>query len=73
MIFEKAWVKMFGSYLAAQKMSPSDMFENVLPSPSRMVIIDVSKIDQYFDKLMSYDKNNYVMVTSSTKPAPGIV
>lgn len=49
------------------------MFENVLPSPSRMVIIDVSKIDQYFDKLMSYDKNNYVMVTSSTKPAPGIV
>lgn len=26
MIFEKAWVKMFGSYLAAEKMAMSDMF-----------------------------------------------
>jgi hypothetical protein len=26
MVFEKAWVKMFGSYLAAEYMSSSDMF-----------------------------------------------
>lgn len=45
MVFEKAWVKMFGSYLAAEKMSSSDMFENVLPAPCRSFIIDISKID----------------------------
>lgn len=42
------------------------MFENVLPSPCRMVIIDISKIDQVFDQLIDYDKKNYIMTTSST-------
>lgn len=45
MVFQKAWVKMFGSYLAAEKMSSFDMFENVLPAPCIQKIIDVSKID----------------------------
>jgi len=38
-----------------------------------MLMIDISKIDESFDKLIVYDKNNYVMVASSTNSAPGIV
>jgi hypothetical protein len=65
MIFEKAWVKMFGSYLAAEKMSPFHMFENVLPAPCTQDMIDVSKIDETFDKFVEYDKKNYIMTASS--------
>ena len=65
MIFEKAWVKMFGNYLAAEKMASDSMFENVIPAPCRNIIIDVSKIDELYDKLLDFDKKNYIMTTST--------
>ena len=66
MVLEKAWVKMFGDYLSSQNFAPNHMFENVLPSPCRMVIMDISKIDQIYDELIDFDKKNYIMTTSST-------
>lgn len=47
------------------------MFENVLPSPCSMVIIDISKIDEFFDKLIDFDKKNYIMTTSSSANGNG--
>lgn len=56
-------------------MSMNDMFENVLPAPCRQEIIDVSKIDVIFDKLVQFDKLNYIMTASSRSSdvPPGIV
>ena len=56
-------------------MSMNDMFENVIPAPCRQEIIDVSKIETTFDKLVHYDQLNYIMTASSksTDVPPGIV
>jgi len=56
-------------------MAMNDMFENVLPAPCRQEIIDVSKIETTFDKLVQYDKLNYIMAASSRSSdvPPGIV
>jgi len=42
------------------------MLENVLPSPSRSVRIDVSEIEKSFDELVGYDRKDYIMVAAST-------
>lgn len=52
------------------------MFENVLPAPCTVNIIDISKIDEAFDKLIEYDKKKYIMTASTIKGVqipPGIV
>ena len=45
MILEKAWVKLFGNYLSAEKMSISHMMSNVLPAPNLYYSFDIDKLD----------------------------
>ena len=57
-------------------MSSSDMFENVIPAPCRDFIIDVSRIDYFYDKFVEFDKKNYIITATTpgnTKVPPGIV
>ena len=42
------------------------MLENVVPSPSRSVRIDVSEIEKNFDELVQYDSKDFIMVAGST-------
>lgn len=65
MILEKAWVKCFGSYLAAEGMSPALMFEEISGVPSYFYILDEDEPDAIFENLKSYDEANYFIVLSS--------
>jgi calpain-15 len=73
MILEKAWVKNFGTYLAAEAMSPDTMMEDVTTAPSKGVWIE--DIGQEFENLKAYDNQDYIIVlTSVAEKAPkGIV
>lgn len=73
MILEKAWVKNFGSYLAAEAMSPDTMMEDVTMAPSKGVWIEDPAKE--FDNLKAYDDADYIIVlTSIAENAPkGIV
>ena len=66
MILEKAWVKLFGNYLSAEKMSISRMMSNVLPAPNLYYSFDIDKLDQFFEKTLTYKQKKYVICASST-------
>jgi hypothetical protein len=48
MILEKAWVKLFGNYLSAEKMNITKMMSNVLPAPNMYYLFDINKLDESF-------------------------
>lgn len=63
MILEKAWVKNFGNYFAAEGMAADIMMEDVAGAPSKGVFIKNIATELPF--LAEYQKKNYIVVLSS--------
>lgn len=63
MILEKAWVKNFGTYFAAEGMAADTMMEDVAGAPSKGAYI--KNIVEELPFLAECEKNKYIIVLSS--------